>query len=108
MKLTEALLKDCGFIHWRPIGEGFEGIGLLRMYGANHRIQLFDINGPFSNYCYHSKAAALEAFATWNPLDPLNRDPTGWVKHIESNRCRPGGDPSKESIGWPLPEVSKP
>jgi hypothetical protein len=103
MILTDDIVKDCGYILWRPINNGLDGIGILKMYGANYRLQLFDYNGPQSNYCYHSKATAIEAFLAWRP--ELEADPIGWVKHIESDRCRPGGDPSKESIGWPLPEV---
>lgn len=107
MQLTDDFVtRECGYLLWKPIGEGFDGVGLLRMYGANWRIQLFDRNGPQSNYCYHSKATAIEAFYAWNP--EAEPDPVGWVKHIESNRCRPGGDPAKESIGWPPPEVKTP
>jgi len=102
--LTDKIVAGCGYYKWRPIRDAEEGIGLIKMYGANWRIQLFDYNGPQSNYCYHSQAAALEAFATWNPDDPEHPDPTGWVKHIETDRCRPGGDPARESIGWPMPE----
>jgi hypothetical protein len=60
--LTDELLKGEGFLLWRPLNGGLDGIGVRKMYGTNHRVQLFDVNGTYSNYCYHSKAAALEAF----------------------------------------------
>ena len=106
MILTDDMIRREGFELFRRINDQGDYVGMLRM-GFNTRLQLFDINGPYSNYCYHSRAAAIEAFARWNPDDPEHPDPTGWVKHIETNRCRPGGDPAKESIGWPLPEVMR-
>lgn len=101
--IDDEFAAECGYMLWKPYGDGCEGVGLLRMAGQNFRLQLFDRNAPFQNYCFHTIAAALCSFADWNP-ETMPDCPNGWVKHIETNRCRPGGDPEKESIGWPLPK----
>lgn len=106
-EITKEFATECGYLLWKPYGDGCEAVGLRRMYGTQYRLQLFDMNAPFQNYCFHSLSAAVMSFMLWQP-ETMGDCPAGWVKHIETNRCRPDGDPKKESIGWPLPPLLTP
>lgn len=100
VKLSKENCADFGYLLWRPVGDGYEGVGLLKMLGRNYRLQRFNIYQPLENYCFHSLAKALHCYEDWNP--EIDKEcPAGWVKHIETNRCRVDGDPARESIGWP-------
>lgn len=97
--LTEEQLAGWGYKHTRTLPDGFQ-IGLLTNYGRNVRMH-FGVGpvGAENNYCYASIEAALKAM---NEFDPeRDQEPSGWIKHIESNRCRVDGTPESESIGWP-------
>lgn len=49
-------------------------------------------------WCYEDRmTGALEAFWAWD-LNWPETEPEGWVKHPDSGRYRPHGDPSQEEI----------
>lgn len=54
----------------------------------------FDID----RWCYDDPEIAIRCFEAW---DGQGDPPDGWIKHVNTNRCRPDGDPNKETIGWP-------
>lgn len=101
-RLAEHLIS-WGYERVRFLGDGFP-MGVVRMAGRNWRLHFgFDYSGPWENYCYHSREAAMRALEEFDP--DVDQEPTGWVKHIETNRCRVDGDPHQESIGWPVPQA---
>lgn len=95
-------LVEYGYTHVRILEDGFI-IGVMHMHTTNWRLHFgLDHFGPWSNYCYQGREAAIAGMENFNPL--TDKEPTGWFKHIESNRCRPNSDPAQESIGWPAPK----
>jgi hypothetical protein len=97
--LTAEQLEQWGYKYHRTFPDGLQ-IGLLTNYGRNVRMH-FGLGpiSPDNNYCYASVEAAVKAM---NEFDPATmQEPTGWIKHIETNRCRVDGTPESESIGWP-------
>lgn len=97
-----AFLIDCTYERVRILPDGF-AIGVLHMHGRNWRLHFgFDDFGPWENYCYHGREVAMNALEAFDP--ETMKEPEGWIKHIETNRCRVGADPAQESIGWPAPK----
>lgn len=98
----EEMVEVGEYVHWRTLPDGFQ-IGIRKMMGRNWRLHFgLDRTGPWSNYCYHDEQSAVDAM---NAFDPeRDQEPDGWIKHVDSNRCRPDGTAASESIGWPLPE----
>lgn len=45
-------------------------------------------------WCYATRSAAEQAVATWDG----EGEPTGWIKHPNSGRYRPHGDPAREEV----------
>jgi hypothetical protein len=66
----------------------------LQPMGANLRLSLGPTDGVTfnSNYCFADRAAAWQAALSWDG----HGDPDGWIRHIESGRRRPEGDPARE------------
>lgn len=54
-------------------------------------------------WCYPSRLDAECAFIIWDGTG----EPEGWVKHVQTNRCRVDGDPARETIGWPPPRETE-
>lgn len=63
--------------------------GRGRIVAAPHHIWEFCVEDV---WCYASLAGALAAFEAWNGLSE------GWIRHPQSARRRPNGDPTKEYI----------
>jgi hypothetical protein len=101
-QLLARFLIDIGLTRARILQDGTI-IGIAKMLMPEQWRLYYDITLDFPGqaYCYHGKAAAIEALETFDPA--TMKEPSGWVKHVQTNRCRPGGDPSKETIGWPVP-----
>jgi hypothetical protein len=78
---------------------------------GNHRVVETDLRCPLSynrGWCYSGQGArmlAILAALAWDGSP--DTEPTGWIKEITSGRCRPDGDPERETIGWPLPEPAR-
>jgi len=51
-------------------------------------------------WCFDDPELARRCLAAW---DGRGDPPDGWIKHVNTNRCRLNGDPTKETIGWPEP-----
>lgn len=63
--------------------------GNMRISLGHERSQCF-----FSNYCYHEIPAAWWAAIAWDG----EGEPEGWIRHLESGRRRPDGDPAREYV----------
>lgn len=50
-------------------------------------------------WCFDDAETAKRCFSAW---DGQGDPPDGWIKHWETNRCRPDGDPARETIGWEI------
>jgi hypothetical protein len=92
-------LDDVGML-WPKVIPGGRYVAVYRA-GFNWRIvigTLFDTWELRDAWCYPGMGRAKAALDAWDG----NGEPTGWFKHPGTNRCRPGCDPAKESIGWPI------
>ena len=52
-------------------------------------------DGYTDRWCFSERMAASLAFLTYKGEE----EPTGWIRHLPSNRLRPDGDPSQEYVG---------
>lgn len=99
-ELGEFLATQYQFV--RRCGDG-SWIGMHRM-GYNWRLSIdLTYSGIGDNYCYDHMDVCYNAFLSFEP--GRDKDPEGWKKQVETNRCRPNGDPDRESIGWPRPPM---
>lgn len=100
--MTDEELEELGYKYHRTLPDGFQ-MGVMKMMGRNWRLHFgMDRTGPWSNYCYHDEQKAVDAMNNFDP--ERDQEPDGWIKHVDTNRCRPDGTAASESIGWPLPE----
>lgn len=85
-----------GYDAFRLIDE-HQFLAVQAMLGRKGQLNLCsNLYGPDESYCYQRLADALAEMARWNPnTEP---EPRGWIRHIQSGRCRPDGDPAKEYI----------
>ena len=70
-------------------------------YGFNWRLvtgRLLGRDTILDGWCYPTLDRAKIALEAWDGTG----EPGGWLKHPPTNRCRPGCDPARESIGWPI------
>ncbi len=100
--LDRAVASDAGdelehfWLHRRVLDDG-RVLYLWPMLGNNLRISLsrdLDDKGFHSNYCYHDTREAWRNAIGWDG----EGDPEGWVRHIETARRRPDGDPEREYV----------
>lgn len=99
--ISEAEVLAMGYTHARQLADG-TWLAAMQMT-FNGRL-FFDLNyhGFEACYCYKTLADAVAAMEAFDP--ERDEEPQGWFKDPGTNRCRPDGDASKETIGWPLPE----
>lgn len=96
---TTEELKEMGYPFSRRLDDGV-WLAVAPMSISNGRL-FVGLNqvGFDACYCYKSVAEACAAMAAFDP--EKDDEPEGWIKDPNTNRCRPGGDKSKETIGWP-------
>jgi len=94
----EELEKRTEYVAWRRLPDG-SVIAVGPMAFGNGRL-FMDVStiGYEDCYCYDSVAAALIAFAEFNP--DTDEEPEGWKRHPHSGRRRPGGDKSQQTINF--------
>ncbi|MNG12990.1 hypothetical protein D3C84_966370 [compost metagenome] len=96
--LTADDIQAMGYIAGRKLPDG-RWLAVAKMF-TNGRVYFnLDHFGAEAAYCYTS---VDEACAAMNAFDPdRDEEPQGWHKCATDNRVRPGGDASKETIGYP-------
>lgn len=102
--LTEAQVLAMEYDAARQLADG-RWLAVKQMF-TNGRLYFdLDSGGSDAAYCY---AKLMDAFVAMMTFDPaVDEEPQGWHKCATDNRIRPGGDPSKETIGYPPPESGR-
>lgn len=83
---------DNGYAAYKRTATGFAFLGKMAF---NWRISVGTLMSVDDSYCYDEYDVALNALQEW---DGLTGEPTGWKRHVQSGRRRPGGDASQEYI----------
>jgi hypothetical protein len=98
--LTEEQVDAMGYDITRQLADG-RWLAAAQMF-TNGRLY-FDLDqcGADAVYCYASLVEAVDALLNFDPA--VDEEPQGWHKCATDNRIRPGGDASKETIGYPYP-----
>lgn len=73
-------------------------LAILPLLYSRARLGVGDDTGFEVNWVwdYDSPYEAIKAFMEWNPA--AQAEPTGWARHPDSRRYRPGGDPAQEYV----------
>lgn len=87
-RVQEFTISESGQV-WRGLMPYLYTLAIVRA-----PVPTFDID----RWCFDDPDLARRCFADW---DGQGDPPDGWIKHFNTNRCRPDGDPARESIGWP-------
>jgi hypothetical protein len=86
-----------GAIYQRALGDGREVCVMPKIFTTAVTIgRADDAWGYTTHYCYETPIQAAIAAAEWDPA--TKPEPSGWFRHPQTGRRRPGGDPSKEYI----------
>lgn len=81
-------------VQFRRVFEDGRKLDLCRML-FNWRLCLGHTKTPWYNddeWCYANEATGIVAFLSWD----LEGEPQGWIKHPDTGRYRPDGDPARE------------
>lgn len=78
-------------LYVRPLESGMYIVVYKMMF--NTRVCYGDRIGIENSFCYPTRASALAAASIW---DGQGDAPDGWIKHVNSYRYRPDGDPKHE------------
>jgi hypothetical protein len=84
------------YLHVRFLPDG-RGLWLMQKLLGNTRLAVSapgDTTGFDQTYCYHDADAAWRAVLGWDG----DGDPEGWVRHHQTMRRRPDGDPDREYV----------
>lgn len=96
--LTEEQVDAMGYDVARQLSDG-RWLAIKQMF-TNGRLYFdLDYSGADAVYCYANLDEALKAMLWFDP--DVDEEPQGWHKCATDNRIRPGGDASKETIGYP-------
>lgn len=101
-ELTESYLLESGYTHVRQLEDGRWLAVCPMSYGKGRLYFNCDHCGAEACYCYTSVAEACAAMAAFDPA--IDEEPQGWFKDPTTQRIRPGGDASKETIGYTKPD----
>lgn len=91
--------KDNEYREFRVIPEFDVAMFICQMVFTWRLIICETKTGDFNmvaNYCYETALGALRGMNEYNPQ--IHPEPTGWHRHIESGRRRPGGDATQEYV----------
>lgn len=97
-ELTEAQVLEMGYVHARKLEDGTWLAVANMTYGKGRLFYNLDYCGFEACYCYTSVAEAVAAMLAFDP--EKDDEPQGWFKDPNTQRMRPGGDKSKEHIGY--------
>lgn len=94
----DTAIEKLGYDVWRILPDS-RFLAVSRMTFGKGRLYLCsNIWGPDESYCYATYEQAISQMLKWNP-DEQN-EPEGWIRHLESGRRRPNGDPDQEYVQW--------
>lgn len=99
-ELTEEFVLAQGYDRARQLPDG-RWLAVVQMIFNGRLYFDLDRHGFESCYCYKTLAEAYAAMMAFDPA--VDDEPQGWFKDPMNNRIRPGGDKSKETIGYPPP-----
>jgi hypothetical protein len=96
--MTEQQVLDQGYQYARQLPDG-TWMAVAQM-AYNGRL-FFDLSycSFEACYCYKTVADAILAMLAFDPA--VDEEPQGWFKDPLTNRIRPDGDKSRETIGYP-------
>lgn len=97
--LTKETVDAMGYAYTRQLADGI-WLAVARMTFGKGRLYFnLDNIGAEACYCYTSVPEAVAAMQAFDP--ERDEEPEGWFKDPLNNRHRPGGDKTKETIGYP-------
>jgi hypothetical protein len=96
--MTEEQVLGMGYNHALQLPDGRWMAVANMTYGKGRLFFNLDYCGFEACYCYTSVAEAIAAMLAFDP--ERDEEPQGWFKDPNTNRMRPDGDKSRETIGY--------
>lgn len=87
-------MTDDGILARRLLPNGKEACVVPQLFNALLTIGKPGDGGYEEAYTFQDTEIAMVHFRYWN----MDDEPSGWIRHIPSNRRRPNGDPKQEYI----------
>ena len=94
-RFISKLLTDNGYHMAKPIGDGLYACCYRPGFMWSLIVGVIgDTIGYRDRWDYETESGVATALLTWDGTG----EPTGWHRHPDSGRRRPGGDPAKEYV----------
>lgn len=90
----ESRRRELNALNVKILPDGREVSLLAMIYNVRMCIGEPNAQGYDDAYCFADRVRAEQAFAKWDGRG----EPEGWIKHINTQRYRPNGDPSAEYV----------
>lgn len=95
--LTEQQVLDQGFQVARQMPDGTWLAVAQMIYNGRLFVDVRHVSFE-ACYCYKTVAEATAAMLAFDP--EVDDEPQGWFKDPKTNRIRPDGDKSRETVGY--------